>query len=238
MAGHSKWANIKHRKASQDAKRGKAFTKIIKEITVVARDGGGNPDDNPRLRTLLEKARHLNMPIENSTRAIKKGTGELPGVNYESHTYEGHGPHGIAIIVETLTDNKNRSVAEIRHAFSKGGGSMGSSGSVGWMFDRLGMIKVAKGKHDEDEMLELLIEHDITDINIGDDIIFVTCAPSATDAVKKTLEEHGLTVESADLEWVAKEATALDDDAAEKAINFLHALEDLDDVQNVYTNLG
>ena len=238
MAGHSKWANIKHRKAAQDAKRGKAFTKLIKEITVVARDGGGDPDANPRLRTLLEKARHLNMPIENSTRAIKKGTGELPGVNYESHTYEGHGPNGIAVIIETLTDNKNRSVAEIRHAFSKGGGSLGAAGSVGWMFDHLGVVKITKEGHTEDELLELLIDHDIREINMGDEVVFVTCAPNETDAVKKTAEENGLKVESHDLEWVPKEAAHLDDDASEKAIDFLHSVEDLDDVQNVYTNLG
>ena len=178
------------------------------------------------------------MPQENSTRAIKKGTGELPGVHYEAHTYEGHGPNGIAVIIETLTDNKNRSVSEIRHAFSKGGGSLGASGSVGWMFDHLGVVKIAKEGHTEDELLELLIDHDIKEINIGDDIIFVTCAPSETDAVKKTAEENGLKVESHDLEWVPKETTVLDDNASEKAIDFLHSLEDLDDVQNVYTNLG
>ena len=238
MAGHSKWANIKHRKASQDAKRGKTFTRIIKEITVAAREGGGDPSGNPRLRTLLEKARLVNMPQENYVRAIKKGTGELPGVNYESQAYEGHGPHGIAVIIETLTDNKNRTASEVRHIFSRGGGNLGANGSVGWMFNRLGMVKITKGKHTEDEILELLLDYDIKDINVGDDFIFVTCEPTSTDLVRKTLEEKGLHIDSAELEWVAKEAISLDDEAAEKAIEFLQSLEELDDVQNVYTNLG
>jgi len=238
MAGHSKWANIKHRKAAQDAKKGKVFTRLIKEITVAAREGGGDPSGNPRLRTLLEKARLVNMPQENYTRAIKKGTGELPGVHYETQSYEGHGPAGIAIIIETLTDNKNRTAGEIRHLFSRGGGSLGANGSVSWMFSRLGMIKVHNAKHTEDELLEMLLDYDIKDINAGDDLIFVTCEPTSTDLVRKTLEEHGLKIESAELEWVPKEAICLDDEPAEKAIEFLESLEELDDVQNVYTNLG
>lgn len=238
MSGHSKWANIKHRKAAQDLKRGKIFTRIIKEITIVARDGGGDPSGNPRLRTLLDKARLVNMPQENYVRAIKKGTGELPGVNYESQSYEGHGPHGIAIIVETLTDNKNRTAAEIRHIFSRGGGSLGANGSVGWMFNRLGMLKVTKANHTEDQVLETLLDYDIKDITVGDDIIFVTCEPTQTDLVRKTLEENKFKVESAELEWVPKEAICLEDEPAEKAIEFLESLEELEDVQNVYTNLG
>lgn len=238
MAGHSKWANIKHRKAAQDAKKGKVFTRLIKEITVAAREGGGDPSGNPRLRTLLEKARLVNMPQENYTRAIKKGTGELPGVQYETQSYEGHGPAGIAIIIETLTDNKNRTAAEIRHAFSRGGGSLGANGSVSWLFNRLGMIKITKANHTEDEILEMLLDYDIKDINVGDDIIFVTCEIPSTDLVRKTLEENGLKVESAELEWVAKDSIELDDEPAEKAIEFLESLEELDDVQNVYTNLG
>lgn len=238
MSGHSKWANIKHRKAAQDLKRGKIFTRIIKEITIVARDGGGDPSGNPRLRTLLDKARLVNMPQENYVRAIKKGTGELPGVSYESQSYEGHGPSGIAIIVETLTDNKNRTAAEIRHIFSRGGGSLGASGSVNWMFNRLGMIKITKANHTEDQILETLLDCDIKDITLGDDIIFVTCEPTQTDLVRKTLEENKFKVESAELEWVPKEAICLDDEPAEKAIEFLESLEELEDVQNVYTNLG
>lgn len=239
MAGHSKWANIKHRKAAQDAKRGKIFTRIVKEITIAAREGGGDPSGNPRLRTLLEKARLVNMPQENYVRAIKKGTGELPGVHYESQSYEGHGPQGIAIIVETLTDNKNRTAAEIRHIFSKGGGSLGANGSVSWMFERLGMIKVIKANHTEDELLEILLDYDIREINAGDDLIFVTCEPTSTDLVRKALEEHGCKIESAELEWVPKESICIEDEeGAQKAIEFLESLEELDDVQNLYTNLG
>ena len=238
MAGHSKWANIKHRKAAQDAKRGKVFTRIVKEITIAAKEGGGDLSGNPRLRTLVEKARAVNMPQENYVRAIKKGTGELPGVNYEAQMYEGHGPHNIAIIVETLTDNKNRTASEVRRIFSRGGGSLGSNGSVGWMFNRLGMIKVVKTNQTEDNLLEMLLDYDIRDINFGDEFIFITCDPTSTDLIRKVLEEAGMKVESAELEWVAKESIELDDAAAEIAIQFLQELEELDDVQNVYTNLG
>ena len=238
MAGHSKWANIKHRKAAQDAKRGKVFTRIVKEITIAAKEGGGDLSGNPRLRTLVEKARAVNMPQENYVRAIKKGTGELPGVNYEAQMYEGHGPHNIAIIVETLTDNKNRTASEVRRIFSRGGGSLGSNGSVGWMFNRLGMIKVVKTNQTEDNLLEMLQDYDIRDINFGDEFIFITCDPTSTDLIRKVLEEAGMKVESAELEWVAKESIELDDAAAEIAIQFLQELEELDDVQNVYTNLG
>lgn len=238
MAGHSKWANIKHRKAAQDSKRGKIFTRIVKEITIAAREGGGDPSGNPRLRTLLDKARQVNMPQENYTRAIKKGTGELPGVNYEAQSYEGHGPHGIAIILETLTDNKNRTASDVRRIFTRGGGSLGSTGSVGWLFNRLGMIKVVKGNVTEDQLLEMLLDYDIRDINPGDEFIFVTCEPTSTDAVRKAIEEHGLKVDSAELEWVAKESIELSDEEADSAIKFLEELEELEDVQNVYTNLG
>lgn len=237
MSGHSKWANIKHRKAAQDAKRGKTFTKLIKEITVAAKEGG-DASANPRLRTLLEKARLVNMPLENVTRAIKKGTGELPGVHYEAHSYEGYGPHGIAIIIETLTENKNRAVAEVRHAFNKGGGNMGDTGSVAWMFERAGVIKMIKAGQTEDQLLELLLDHDIKDLTESEDLWIVTCEPTETDAVKKTLDEKGYKVENAELEWVPKETVALEDEQMEKAVEFLESIEALDDVQNVYTNLG
>lgn len=237
MAGHSKWANIKHRKAAQDAKKGKAFTRLSKEITVAAKEGG-DPGFNPRLRTLIEKARQVNMPVDNITRAIKKGTGELPGAQYEAHSYEGYGPHGIAVIVETLTENKNRAVAEVRHAFNKGGGSMGDAGSVAWMFERAGVIKLVKTGQTEDELLELLLDHDIKDIRESDDLWIITCAPTETDAVRKTLEDKKYKIEHAELEWVPKESIELEDDQMDKAVDFLESLEALDDVQNVYTNLG
>lgn len=238
MAGHSKWANIRHKKGKEDAKRGKAFTKLSKEITVVAKSGGGDPDGNPRLRTLLEKARSINMPSDNITRAIKKGTGELPGVSYEELMYEGYGPNGIAVIIEILSDNKNRTVAEMRHLFSKNGGSLGESGSVSWMFEHLGMVRAASADMSEDDLFEKLIDYDIKDISKHEDLFSVSCDPKALDTIKKAIEQAGLTVESAELEWVAKTPTELSDEQAEKALLFLEALHDHDDVQNVYANLA
>ncbi len=238
MAGHSKWANIRHKKGKEDAKRGKAFTKLIKEITIVARDGGGDPGGNPRLRTLLEKARQINMPAENVERAIKKGTGELPGVNYEQFMYEGYGPNGIAVIVDILSDNKNRTVAEMRHLFSKNGGSLGESGSVSWMFEKLGMIRASNGQISEDELLEKLIEHDIKDITKEEELFSISCDPKSLETIKQAVKNASLTIESAELEWVAKTPMDLSDDQVEKALQFLEALQDHDDVQNVYTNLA
>jgi len=239
MAGHSKWSTIKHKKAKEDAKRGKAFTKLIKEITVAARTGGGDPIGNPRLRLLLEKAKEINMPKENAERAIKKGTGELPGTSYESVTYEGYGPYGIAVLVEVLTDNKNRTVSEMRRLFSKKGGNLGESGSVSWMFEHKGMVKVNCQDIAEDEIYEKLLDYEIEDINRHENLCFITCDAKALMKTKKASEEAGLTVESADLEWVPKSTntTSLSEDQANKAYEFLGDLDDHDDVQNVYTNL-
>jgi len=236
MAGHSKWANIKHKKAREDSKRGKAFTKLIKEITVAARSGGGDPTGNPRLRTLLEKAREINMPQENTTRAVKKGTGELPGVNYESITYEGYGPHGIAVIVEALTDNKNRTVAAVRHIFSAKGGSLGETGSVNWMFERLGVIR-AEGNKTEDEVLEALLDFEIRDVIIDGTMITITCEPKAVEVIKKAVLNLGLKIQSAEVEMIAKTPATLTEDQAQKAYAFLEELDDQDDVQSVYANL-
>ncbi len=238
MAGHNKWSQIKHKKAKEDAKRGKAFTKIIKEITVAAREGGGDVAANARLRQLLEKSKEINMPAENATRAIKRGTGELPGVNYEEFTYEGYGPGGIAVIVETLSDNKNRTVASLRHIFSAKGGNLADTGSVGWMFEHLGVIRAFNGIS-EDELLEKLIDFDIKDIRKNEDGIFsIICDPKSLDEVKQAVDKLGLKVEDATLEWVAKNTMELDDAAADKAFTFLSALQDDEDVQNVYTNLA
>lgn len=237
MAGHSKWANIKHKKAAADAKRGKVFTRISKELTVAARTGGGDPAGNPRLRTLIDKAREANMPMDNVTRAIKRGTGELPGVSYEEQMYEGYGPHGIAVIVETLTDNKNRTVADVRRLFSNKGGSMGESGSVGWMFNKLGVIRAEGTNLDEDTLLEQLIEFSVNDIAIDGNECVITCDPKSLETIKKALTDSGMHVKSAELEWVAQNLTSLEGSEREKAIEFLDALEDLDDVQNVYANL-
>lgn len=238
MAGHSKWANIKHRKASQDAKRGKIFTKIIKEITVAAKTGGGDPDNNPRLRLLLDKARHVNMPADNANRAIKKGTGELPGVSYEAHTYEGYGPVGSAVIVEVLTDNKNRCIADLRKTFTRNSGNVGESGSVNWMFNQYGVIHCKTENLTEDDLLEALIDYDIHDIKVDGDTAIISCDLKQLDMVRKILVDKGLSVTHAEPEWIAKEPLQLEEKDAEKVINFLDALEELDDVQNVYSNLG
>lgn len=237
MAGHSKWANIKHKKSREDAKRGKAFTKIIKEITVAARSAGGDPDHNPKLRQLIDKAKNVNMPKENIVRAIKKGTGELPGVNYESIEYEGYGPHGIAVLVEVLTDNKNRAVADLRHLFSSKGGNLGESGSVKWMFERLGIVRAKDEIISENDLLEKLIDFDIVDLKKYDDIFSIVCESKSLDMVKKAVESIGLKVESAELEWIPKTPVGLPENQAEKVYDFLNTLDDLDDVQNVYSNL-
>jgi YebC/PmpR family DNA-binding regulatory protein len=238
MSGHSKWSTIKRKKAVIDSQRGKAFTKIIKEISVAARVGGGDPAANPRLRTLLDKAKALNMPVENATRAIKKGTGELPGTHYEAYTYEGYGPHGIAIIVETLSDNKNRTVAELRHLFSAKGGSLGETNSVNWMFERMGVVKATGATLTEDELLEKLLDYEINDIKNEDNFYSVYCSVKSLDQVKHAVEKVGLKVDSAEIEWVAKNTVPLSDEQSEKALELLSALEDQDDVQNVYTNLA
>lgn len=237
MAGHSHWATIKHKKAKEDAKRGQAFTKLIKEITVAARIGGGDPAGNPRLRLLLEKAKDINMPLDNAQRAIKKGTGELPGVSYEEYTYEGYGPYGIAVMVDTLSDNKNRTVAELRRLFSSNGGNLGETGSVNWMFERLGVIR-ASGNISEDELMELLLDYDVKDITKDNSIIQINTDSKALDKVKQVVTENGIKVESAELEWVPKNTVQLSTDQSEKAYEFLTELQDHDDVKNVYTNLA
>lgn len=238
MSGHSKWSTIKRKKAVIDASRGKAFTKLIKEITVAARVGGGDPAGNPRLRTLLDKAKTVNMPTENAIRAIKKGTGELPGQSYEQITYEGYGPNSIAIIVDTLTDNKNRTVAELRHAFSGKGGNLGETGTVNWMFEKMGVIRGECKGITEDELLEKLLDFEINDIKIEDTYASIYCSSKSLYQVKTAVEAVGIKVENADIEWVAKNKVDLTDEQSEKAVEFLEALDDLDDVQNVYTNLA
>src|SRR3989338_8133694 len=180
MSGHSKWANIKHKKAKEDSARGKAFTKLTKEITIVARDAGGDPNGNPRLRTLIEKARRINMPLDNIKRAIQKGTGELPGVSYEQCMYEGYGPGGIAVMIEVMTDNKNRAVGDLRHTFSRKGGSLAEGGAVSWMFSQKGVIKAA-GAVSEDELFEKLLDFEIEDIKKEEDLFFITCDTKSLD---------------------------------------------------------
>lgn len=237
MSGHNKWSQIKHKKAKEDAKRGQAFTKLIKEISVSAREGGGNLEGNARLRQLVDKARQINMPQDNIMRAIKRGTGELPGVHYEPFTYEGYGPFGIAIMVETLSDNKNRTVADLRHMFSKGGGSLGESGSVSWMFKKMGVIR-GTAHLSEDQLLEALLDYDIADIKQDGTFFSIFCDPKSLAAVKDAAQQAGMTVESAELEWVAQNTMALSDTQTAKVVDLLSALQDHEDVQNVYTNLA
>ena len=236
MAGHSKWANIQHRKGRQDAKRGKVFTRIIKEITVAARMGGGDPNSNPRLRLAVDKATGENMPKDNIERAIKRGTGGLEGVNYESIRYEGYGPAGAAIIVDTLTDNRTRTVAEVRHAFTKYGGNMGSENSVAFLFRHVGQLLYAPGT-DEDRLMEAALEAGAEDVVANDDgSLEVLTAPYEFTAVKAALEKAGFKAELSEVTMKPANETELAGDEAGRMQKLLDALEGLDDVQGVYTS--
>lgn len=238
MSGHSKWKTIKHKKGKEDALRAKAFTRISKEIMVVARDGGADPAHNAKLRLLIDKARSANMPKENIERAIKKGSGQLESCNYEQIIYEGYGPEGTAVIVETLSDNKNRTVSDLRHYFSKHGGSLAETGAVGWMFEHKGQVELAQGNKSEDLILELLLECDVDDIKFEEgNIVHVFCAVKELDHARKKIEDLGLAVKSVQIIWLAKEHVNFTNEAAENiAITFMEGLEELDDVQNIYTN--
>jgi YebC/PmpR family DNA-binding regulatory protein len=238
MAGHSKWANIQHRKGRQDAKRGKIFTRLIKEITVAARLGGGDPGSNPRLRLAVDTARENNMPGDNIKRAIQRGTGELEGVAYEEIRYEGYGPGGAAIMVECMTDNRTRTVADVRHAFTKNGGNLGSDGSVAYMFRHCGQFVFAPGASEE-KVMEAALEAGADDVLTNDDgSVEVLCAPGEFATVKVGLEKAGLKPELAEITMKATAETALGEDEAARMRRLLEALEGLDDVQNVYTNAG
>ncbi|TET34728.1 YebC/PmpR family DNA-binding transcriptional regulator [Candidatus Dependentiae bacterium] len=237
MAGHNKWSQIKHKKAKEDSKRGKAFTKLTKEISVAAREGGGDLEANARLRQLVDKAKYINMPQENIVRAIKRGTGEMPGVHYEPYTYEGYGPFGIAIVIETLSDNKNRTVADLRHIFLKGNGTLGESGSVSWMFKKMGVVRGTSNKS-EDDLIEALLEYDITDIKQDGTFFSIFCNPKSLAEVKKAAQATSMKIDNAELEWVAQTTTELTDVQTAKAVDLLSTLQDHDDVQNVYTNLA
>ncbi|MDR3625541.1 MAG: YebC/PmpR family DNA-binding transcriptional regulator [Ignavibacteriaceae bacterium] len=236
MSGHSKWATTKRKKAVIDAKRGKAFTKIIKEITIAAREGGGDPVGNPRLRLAVDNAKAANMPADNIERAIKKATGELEGVTYSELMYEGYGPAGVAILVEVATTNKNRTVAEVRHLFSKGGGGMGETGSVAWMFDKKGVITLPKQDKSEDELMEIILDAGADDLQTEDDFYMVQTSIESFETVRKALIDIKLTIENASLQWIAKNFITVTGEDAEKVAKLLEALEDSEDVQNVYTN--
>jgi len=236
MSGHSKWATIKRKKGAADAKRGKIFTKLIKEITIAARQGGGDPAGNPRLRLAIDNAKAANMPADNVDRAIKKATGELEGVSYVELMYEGYGPGGVAILVEVATDNKNRTVAEVRHIFSKMGGSMGESGSVAWMFERKGIISIKRDGKSEDEVMEIVLDAGADDMQTEEDIFEVTTSLESFETVRKTLVDKSLEIENASLEWIAKNTLAVGGEDAEKVVKIIESLEDNDDVQNVFSN--
>jgi YebC/PmpR family DNA-binding regulatory protein len=238
MSGHSKWAQIKHKKAHTDAKRGKVFTKIVKEIAVAARIGGGDPDGNPRLRTAIENAKEVNMPHDNIKRAIMKGTGELPGVSYEEFVYEGYGPSGVAIMIEVMTDNKNRTVSEIRHAMAKHSGSLGETGCVSWMFDKKGYILINKAQATEDSVMSAALDAGAEDMKNDpvDENFEIVTAPEDFNNVKAAIEKANIPVASAEITMLPKNYVVLDGKAAEQMIKLMDALEDHDDVQNVYAN--
>lgn len=237
MAGHSKWANIKHRKGAEDAKRGKVFTKVVKEIIVAARLGGGDPNANPRLRTVLLKAKACNLPKDNVERAIKKGTGDLDGMDYEEISYEGYGPGGVAVLVESLTDNKNRTVADVRHLFNKYNGNLGENGCVGWMFDKKGWFAVAKADADEEELMMTALDAGAEDVKDEDGENFeIITAPDDFEAVKAALESAGIAIVDSEVTMLPQNYVSLEGKDAETMIKLMDALDDNDDVQKVYTN--
>jgi len=236
MSGHSKWHSIKHKKASADAKRGKLFTRLIKEISVAARLGGGDVEANPRLRAAVQTAKGANMPQDNIKRAIMKGTGELPGQIYESFSYEGYGPGGVAVLIEVLTDNKNRTVAELRRIFSKQGGNLAETGSVQWMFERKGSIAVNQKEVSEEQLLEIVLEAGAEDIESQEDIFNVSTSIENLEAVKQALQSAGVKIESAELTMITQTDVRLENKQAEQMLRLMDALEDSEDVGNVYAN--
>jgi len=236
MAGHSKWANIKHRKGAQDAKRAKVFTRVVREIAVAAKEGGGDPDSNPRLRTAILAARSVNLPKDKIERAIKKGTGGLDGANYESVVYEGYGPAGVAIYLELLTDNRNRTAGEIRNLFSKHGGELGAPNSVAWMFDRKGLILVPEAATEEDSLMEVAIEAGADDIQNVDQHFEITTTPEAFAAVRDALEKGGIEMASAEVVMIPQNTVIVEGKKAETVMRMLEVLDDHDDVQRLSAN--
>jgi YebC/PmpR family DNA-binding regulatory protein len=236
MSGHSKWATIKHKKGALDAKRGKIFTRLIKEITMAAKSGGGDPEGNPRLRTAIAAAKAENMPADNIKRAMQRGTGELPGATYEEITFEGYGPGGVALLVEVTTDNRNRTVSEIRHAFTKGGGNLGEAGSVAWMFHKKGTIVIPKTAAKEDDLMNIVLENGGEDMNDDGDNWEVVTAPNVYEAVLEAIKKGNIQVVHSELGMVPQNYIKLEGPAASQMIRLLEAIEDHDDVQNVYSN--
>ncbi len=236
MSGHSKWATIKHKKGAADAARGRVFSKLTREITVAAKAGGGDPDSNARLRTVIGKAKEANMPLDNITRAVKKGTGELPGVSYEETTYEAYGPGGVAILVEVLTDNKNRTAAEIRSLFTKKGGNMASAGSVSYLFTKRGYITVPKSAADEEKVFTIATDAGAEDFNAEGDEFEITTPLSVFESVKKALEQNKISAKVCEVTMLPTTTVPLTEKDAAQALGLVEALEEHDDVQNVYSN--
>lgn len=236
MSGHNKWSTIKHKKGAADAKRGKMFSKLIKEITIAARMGGGDPEGNPRLRTAINTARNANMPKDNIERAVKRGTGEIEGVNYEEITYEGYGPGGVAVLVEALTDNKNRTVAEVRHIFDKYSGNLGESGCVAWMFDKKGMLVIPTQGLDEDEVMELALEAGALDVKAEGDTYEITTEPADFETVRKAIETRGWKTELAEITMIPQNTVKLEGKKAEQMLKMMDALDDNEDLQRVFAN--
>ncbi|PWB78219.1 MAG: YebC/PmpR family DNA-binding transcriptional regulator [Candidatus Methylomirabilota bacterium] len=236
MSGHSKWAGIKHKKAKVDAQRGRTFTKIIREITVAARVGGGDPDGNPRLRLAIDKAKGVNMPQDNIQRAIQKGTGELPGTSYDEYIYEGYGPGGVAVLLEIVTDNKNRTAPEIRKAFAKYGGNLGESGCVAWMFEKKGLIQVDTSVADEDRLLGIVLEAGAEDVRRSDDTFEVITAPKDLERVKESLAGEKIEIAEGEVTMLPQSTIKLEGKQAQQMLQLMETLEEHDDVQNVYAN--
>jgi len=236
MSGHSKWASIKHKKAATDAKRGALFTKLIRELTAAARQGGGNPDNNSRLRTAIARAKTQNMPTSNIDNAIKKGTGELPGIVYEEVTYEGYGPKGVAIMIETLTDNKNRTTAEIRNLFSKKNGNLGGAGSVSWMFQKKGYIVVDKKDIGEDKLMNIVLDAGAEDMKTEDNTYEITTSVADFEKVKKAIEDQKINMQSAEITMIPSSVIQITGQDAKITLELMESLEDHEDVQHVYAN--
>ena len=236
MSGHNKWAKIKRKKGVADAKRGRLFTRLIKEMTIAARDGGGNPQGNPRLRLAIEKAQASNMPAENIKRAIQRGTGELPGVSYEEVMYEGYGPAGVALIIESVTDNKNRTVSELRNVLERHNGKLGASNSVAWMFHRKGIIHVAKSAYDEDALLGIILELGAEDMKTDEDLYEIVTAPESFEPVRSALEKKGIKMEDAEIQLIPGTTVKIEGREAEQILKLVEAVEDHEDVQHVYAN--
>lgn len=237
MSGHNKWASIKHKKGAMDAKRGKIFTKIIRELTIAAKLGGSDPDMNPRLRNAISKAKEANMPNDNIDKAIKRGAGELEGISYEEKTYEGYGPDGVAIIIDTLTDNTNRTTAEVRKILSRAGGNLGQDGCVSYMFENKGVIYIAKESYEEDQLFEIILEAGAEDMQSSDDMYIIYTSKDDFASVREAIENKEIKIESSGLERIPSTTVPLTEEKAERILNLIETLEDSDDVQNVYSNV-